>query len=464
MFRSLSLVNYRLWFAGALVSNIGTWMQRTAQDWLVLTDLTDDDATALGITMALQFAPPILMVPVTGLIADRFDRRRLLMVTQLSMGLLGLALGLLVLTDTVELWMVYVFALLLGVAAAIDAPVRQSFVSELVPPGHLTNAVSLNSASFNGARLVGPAVAGVLIATIGTGWVFMINAGSFAAVLLSLRFIRVAQLELKPVVSRAKGQIREGFRYVRDRPDLVVVFVMVFVIGTFGLNFAIFTSTMASVEFGTDASGFGLLSSCIAVGSLAGALLSARRERPRWRVLIAAALAFGVTCLVSALMPSYWSFAAVLVAVGLSSITLMTTANATVQLTTAPRMRGRVMALYMAVFTGGTPLGAPVVGWVADVAGPRWAIGVAAASGFVAAAVAVVWLIRGRHLRVHRVLPDDPAVATGALPVVGAGRFHYTLQHDGDAAGQTAARERAAREQAARDLGLDEGTATDRPT
>nr|BFF16364.1 hypothetical protein GCM10025699_76670 [Microbacterium flavescens] len=234
---------------------------------------------------------------------------------------------------------------------------RQSFVSELVPPGHLTNAVSLNSASFNGARLIGPAVAGVLIATIGTGWVFLINAGSFAAVLLSLRFIRVAQLQLKPAVSRAKGQIREGFRYVRERPDLVVVFVMVFVIGTFGLNFAIFTSTMASVEFGTDASGFGLLSSCIAVGSLVGALLSARREQPRWRVLVAAAFAFGVTCLVSALMPSYWSFAAVLVTVGLSSITLMTTANATVQLTTAPRMRGRVMALYMAVFTGGTPSG-----------------------------------------------------------------------------------------------------------
>lgn len=262
----------------------------------------------------------------------------------------------------------------------------------------------------------------MLIAGVGTGWVFVINAASFAAVLLSLRFIRVAELQLKPVVSRARGQIREGFRYVRERPDLVVVFVMVFVIGTFGLNFAIFTSTMARVEFGTDATGFGLLSSCIAVGSLVGALLSARRDRPRWRVLVAAALAFGVTCLVSALMPTYWSFAAVLVAVGLSSITLMTTANATVQLTTAPRMRGRVMALYMAVFTGGTPLGAPVVGWVADVAGPRWAIGVAAASG----SSPPPWLSSGWCADAARassapIRPPDPRTGAcrGARPSVG---------------------------------------------
>jgi len=416
MFRSLGVPNYRLWFGGALVSNTGTWMQATAQDWLVLTDLTDHDATAVGITMALQFAPPILLVPVTGLIADRFDRRRLLMLTQATMAVLGLGLGLLVLTGLVQLWMVWGFALLLGTANAVDAPIRQAFVSELVPREQLTNAVGLNSASFNGARLLGPAVAGVLIASIGTGWVFVINAASFAAVLLSLAAIRVSQLVAKPKVSRAKGQIRDGFRYVRGRPDLLVVFVMVFVIGTFGLNFPIFTSTMASVSFGVDASGFGLLSSCIAVGSLAGALLAARRERPRFRVLVLASASFGVTCAVAALMPSYWSFAAVLVTVGLSSITLMTTANSTVQLGTAPEMRGRVMALYMAIFTGGTPLGAPLVGWVADAAGPRWALGVGAASGVVAAGVAVTWLVRSQHLRVHRV-PEA--------------RFRFTIDHDG---------------------------------
>ena len=418
MFRSLGLFNYRLWFGGALVSNTGTWMQSTAQDWIVLTHLTDHDATAVGITMALQFAPPILLVPVTGLIADRFDRRRMLMLTQGVMGLLGLALGILVLTNVATLWMVWGFALLLGTANAIDAPIRQSFVSELVPPTHLSNAVSLNSASFNGARLVGPAVAGVLIASVGSGWVFVINAGSFLAVLASLTFIRTAQLQLKPKVSRAKGQIREGFRYVKGRPDLVVIFVMIFIIGTFGLNFPIFTSTMASVEFGVDASGFGLLSSCIAVGSLAGALLSARRERPRMRILVLASISFGVTCTVAAVMPTYWSFAAVLVTVGLSSITLMTTANGTVQLTAAPEMRGRVMALYMAIFTGGTPLGAPIVGWVANTFGPRYAIGVAAAAGFAAAAIAIAWLIRSQHLRVARVADA---------------RFRFAVSHDGDA-------------------------------
>ncbi|TWX34531.1 MFS transporter [Frigoribacterium sp. ACAM 257] len=453
MFRSLGLYNYRLWFGGALVSNTGTWMQATAQDWLVLTHLTDHDATAVGITMALQFAPPILLVPVTGLIADRFDRRRMLMLTQGTMALLGLALGLLVLTDVAQLWMVWVFALLLGTVNAIDAPIRQSFVSELVPPGHLSNAVSLNSASFNGARLLGPAVAGVLIASVGTGWVFLINAASFAAVLLSLRFIRVSQLQHKPPVSRAKGQIREGFRYVKGRPDLLVVFTMIFVIGTFGLNFPIFTSTMASVEFGVDASGFGLLSSCIAVGSLTGALLSARRERPRMRVLVLAAASFGVTCTVAALMPSYWTFAAVLVAVGLSSITLMTTANSTVQLSTAPEMRGRVMALYMAIFTGGTPLGAPIVGWVADTAGPRWAIGVGAAAGFVAAGIAVVWLVRRQHLRVRRVAPVAAAADAGVVRRI-APRLvpHFTVEHDGD--GGRPARDR--RDEAAAVLAADE--------
>ncbi len=414
-FRSLGVFNYRLWFGGALVSNTGTWMQSTAQDWVVLTQLTDHDATALGITMALQFLPPILMIPITGLIADRYDRRKMLMLTQGALGTLGLALGILVVTGLVQLWMVWGFALLLGIVQAIDAPIRQSFVSELVTPENLSNAVSLNSASFNGARLIGPAVAGVLIATVGSGWVFLLNAASFGAVLASLRFIRVDQLQFKPTVKRAKGQIKEGFRYVRGRPDLVVVFVMIFIIGTFGMNFPIFTSTMATQEFGVGASGFGLLTSAVAVGSLSGALLSARRERPRMRVLVLASISFGVTCAIAAVMPTYWTFALVLVAVGLSSITLMTTANGTVQLGAAPQMRGRVMALYMAIFTGGTPIGAPIVGWIANTFGPRAAMGVGAGAGFAAAAVAIVWLVRAQHLRLrHR---DG---------------LHFAVRHDGD--------------------------------
>jgi MFS family permease len=441
MFSSLKVFNYRLWFGGALVSNTGTWMQSTAQDWLVLTHLTNHNATALGVTMALQFLPPILMIPITGLIADRYDRRRMLMLTQASLGTLGLALGILVVTNLVQLWMVWGFALLLGIVQAIDAPIRQSFVSELVPGSKLTNAVSLNSASFNGARLIGPAVAGVLIASVGTGWVFLINAATFLAVLTSLKFIRVGQLQSKPKIPRAKGQIKEGFRYVKGRPDLVVIFVMIFIIGTFGMNFPIYTSTMATGAFGVGASGFGLLTSAVAVGSLAGALLSARRERPRMRVLVLAAAAFGVTLTVAALMPTYWSFAAVLVVVGLSSITLMTTANGIVQLSAAPEVRGRVMALYMAIFTGGTPIGAPIVGWVANTFGPREAIGVGAAAGFVAAGVAITWMIRSQHLRLRH---DDG--------------LHFHVRHDGDGMPATASIA-VQREEAAAELATEESLA-----
>lgn len=441
MFSSLKVFNYRLWFGGALVSNTGTWMQSTAQDWLVLTHLTNHNATALGVTMALQFLPPILMIPITGLIADRYDRRRMLMLTQASLGTLGLALGILVVTNLVQLWMVWGFALLLGIVQAIDAPIRQSFVSELVPGSKLTNAVSLNSASFNGARLIGPAVAGVLIASVGTGWVFLINAATFLAVLTSLKFIRVGQLQSKPKIPRAKGQIKEGFRYVKGRPDLVVIFVMIFIIGTFGMNFPIYTSTMATGAFGVGASGFGLLTSAVAVGSLAGALLSARRERPRMRLLVLAAAAFGVTLTVAALMPTYWSFAAVLVVVGLSSITLMTTANGIVQLSAAPEVRGRVMALYMAIFTGGTPIGAPIVGWVANTFGPREAIGVGAAAGFVAAGVAITWMIRSQHLRLRH---DDG--------------LHFRVRHDGDGMPATASIA-VQREEAAAELATEESLA-----
>ncbi|NYG97805.1 MFS transporter [Schumannella luteola] len=401
MFRSLGVANYRLWFGGAMVSNVGTWMQRTAQDWIVLTKLTDHDAAAVGVTMALQFGPQLLLVPVSGLIADRFDRRRLLFVTQALMGLLALGLGLITVFGVAQLWMVYSFAFGLGVVAAIDAPARQTFVSELVGDDQLPNAVALNSASFNGARMIGPAVAGVLIALIGSGWVFLLNAGTFAATLLAIALLRTDQLRPAKRAAARRGQIRDGFRYVRGRPDILVVFAMIFLVGTFGLNFPIFTSTMASVEFGAGADAFGLLSSILAIGSVTGALLSARRDRPRLRYAVIASLGFGVTCTVAALMPNYWAFAAVLITVGLSSITLMTSANAYVQTTTSPIMRGRVMALYMAIFAGGTPIGAPLVGWVANAFGPRWALGVAAASGFAAVIVALWWMRRAKDLRVN---------------------------------------------------------------
>lgn len=404
IFRSLSIYNYRLYFGGALISNVGTWMQRTAQDWIVLTKLTNHDAAAVGITMALQFGPQLLLMPVSGLIADRVNRRKLLMVTQIIMGLLGLGLGIIVLLNVATLWEVYLFALGLGITAAIDAPVRQTFISELVTEKSIANAVGLNSASFNGARLIGPAIAGVLIASIGSGWVFVINAGTFAATLLALGLMRVDELQPSPKAGRKRGQIHAGWKYVGSRSDIVVILVMVFLVGTFGFNFPIFTSTMA-VAFHQGADGFGILSSVMAIGSVLGALLAARRDVPRIRVVTLAAAGFGISTLAAALMPSYWTFAAVLVVVGLSSLTMMTSANAYVQTTTTPAMRGRVMALYMAIFAGGTPIGAPLVGWIANIAGPRWAVGVAAASGLAAAGVALGWMIVAGKLRLHR----DPA-------------------------------------------------------
>jgi MFS family permease len=407
MFRSLAGLNYRIWFAGALVSNVGTWMQRTAQDWIVLTELTHNNATAVGVTMAMQFGPQIVLLPVTGWATDHFDRRKLLMCTQAAMGVLGALLGIMTVTGVVQLWHVYVFALLLGVAAAFDAPARQTFVGELVDKRNLSNAVAPNSASFNAARTIGPAVAGLLTAVVGAGWVFLINAISFAAVLISLQLMRRDQLNPQIRSTKRAGLI-EGFRYVRHRPDLIVIFVMVFLIGTFGLNFPIFTSTMASTVFHRGAGQFGVLSSIMAVGSVIGALLSARREKPRVSLLFAGALMFGVGCFIAAIMPDFWLFGAALALIGLFSQTLMTTANGTVQLATDPAVRGRVMAIYMAIFMGGTPIGAPIVGWVADAMGPRWGLGVGAASGIVAGGVGVYYLVRYRGLRV-RVLRGRPA-------------------------------------------------------
>ncbi|MCU1514910.1 MAG: integral rane efflux protein, partial [Microbacteriaceae bacterium] len=337
----------------------------------------------------------------SGLVADRFDQRKVLMTTQGVMGVLGLALGILTVSGAVQLWQVYVFAALLGCAAAFDAPARQTFVSQLVGGTNLSNAVALNSASFSTARMIGPAVAGLLTAVVGAGWVFLINAASFGAVLISLAFLRVGEMRAAPRVERKRGNLVGGFRYVRSRPDIVLILVIVFIIGTFGVNYAIYIATMATVVFHAGAAEFGILSSMLAIGSVAGALLSARRDRPRLRFLFGSSAVFAVGCTLAALAPEYWTFAAALVVIGIASQTIMTTANSSVQLSTPPALRGRVMAIYMAIFMGGTPLGAPFVGWVANEFGPRWSLGVGAASGVVAAAIGVGWMVRHHHLRLH---------------------------------------------------------------
>lgn len=403
MFRSLKGRNYRIWFAGALLSNVGGWMQSTAQNWVVLTELSENNASAVGVTMALQFGPQLLLVPFSGAVADKFDRRKVLMVTQSLLMLCAAALGVLLVTGTAELWHVYGFALGLGIINAFDSTSRQAFVSDLVSGDQISNAIALNSASFNSARLVGPAVAGILIAAVGSGWVFIINAVSFFAVLIALTFIKPAPRHAEPE-QPSTGQLRQlvaGFTYVRHRQDLLVIFLMVFVLGAFSMNFPIIASTMA-VEFGRDATDYGLLYSMLAIGSLTGALLVARRPAPRMRAVIAAAGGVGLVSVVGAFMPSFWAFAGSLVFLGFSTATLLTTANGFVQTTAAPHVRGRVIALYVAVLMGGTPLGAPLVGAAADSMGARSTLIISGIAGMVAFLVGAVWLVTARKLRVHR--------------------------------------------------------------
>ncbi|MCS4276571.1 MFS family permease [Mycetocola sp. BIGb0189] len=401
MFRSLSGYNYRLWFIGALVSNVGTWMQSTTQNWVVLTDLTHNDAVAVGVTMSLQFGPQLLLVPVSGWIADRFDRRKILLCTQSALALLGLSLGLLLILGHPQLWHLYLFALLLGLVNAIDAPARQTFVSDLVDEHNMSNAVALNAASFNAARMLGPAVAGLLIVAVGSGWVFVINAFTFLAMIAVLNKLRLNELRKRPKRASRGGQLGAGFRYVKGRPDLVVIFVIVLLVGAFGLNFPIFASTMA-VEFGEGAGEYGLLSSILAIGSLTGALLAARRPRARMRVVILAAGGFGLSAALCAVMPSYPTFAAATILMGFSSVSMLTTANGYVQTTTDAGMRGRVMALYMAILMGGTPVGAPIIGAIANAWGPRLALLVAGSVSVLASLIGLAWMVFARNLRIHR--------------------------------------------------------------
>ncbi|MHA7303680.1 MFS transporter [Arthrobacter sp. TMN-49] len=402
MFRALKVFNYRLWVTGALVSNIGTWMQRVAQDWLVLTVLTNHSGTAAGITTGLQFLPIVFLGPYAGLLGDRVNKRKLLLITQTAMGLCALLLGVLVVTGAVQLWHVYVLATLLGVASAFDAPSRQAFVSEVVTQVDIPNAVALNSASFNLARLAGPGVAGLVIALVGTGPAFLINAASFAAVIISLWRMRTHELIPAVRVPRAKGQIREGFAYIRHRPDLMMIMVLVFLVATFGMNFQITNALMATTVFQVGPGEYGLLGSVMAIGTLAAALLAARRKTMRMLYIVGGALAFGVTVGVAAFMPSFVLYAIALVPVGLASLTFMNACNTTVQLTTDSAMRGRVLAVYMVVMQGGTPIGAPLVGWIATEFGARWSLGMGAVVAVLAGLAALIMLNRRNNVTLRQ--------------------------------------------------------------
>jgi MFS family permease len=382
-FRAFRNRNYRLYAAGGVVSNTGTWIQRIAQDWLVLVLHHGSPAqasTALGITTGLQFLPVLLLSPYAGLVADRMAKRRLLQLTQAWMGIWSGVLAVLAITGVVESWMVFAVAFVFGIGSAFDAPARQSFVSEMVGADDLSNAVGLNSASFNLARIIGPAVSGGMIAALGggiavTGWVIMINAVSYLAVIGALQAMRDEELIDNPRAARGKGMVRDGVRYVRNRPDLMMVLTAGFFAGTFGMNFQMTSALMATQVFHKGAGEYGLLGTTLAVGSLTGALLGARRVgRPRPRLVILAGLAFGGVEIVLGLMPTYLTFACLTPLLGLTLLTMLNAANTTVQLSTAPTMRGRVMALYMMLVMGGTPVGAPIVGWVGATFGARWTL------------------------------------------------------------------------------------------
>jgi MFS family permease len=427
MFRALRVRNFRIYASANLVSLTGTWMQRIGQDWLVL-QLSHDSGIALGLITALQFGPSLLLSMYGGVLADRYAKRRVLLVTQALMGVLALLLGILVATGSVALWHVFILAVGLGSVSAIDAPVRQSFVSEMVGPALLTNAVSLNSTIFNGARLVGPSIAGLLIGASGgdTAPAFFVNAASFAFTIAALAGMRATELLPSPPVARAKGQLRAGLAYTWAHPDLVLAMALALVLGTFGFNYQVTIALMSREVFHLGAEAFGLLSTAFAVGSLSGALLSTRRSvRPRQRFLVISAVVFGLLTVVAGLMPSYLTFAAMLVPTGAAALVFSVANNSFVQLGVDPQMRGRVMALYFMCFLGGTPVGAPLIGWISEHLGAPWGLILGGGVCVVAGGGAAAFLARGRRVRLDaglapprlqlRVGPRRTAV--GPIPV-----------------------------------------------
>lgn len=409
-FASLKIHNYRIFFMGAVVSNTGTWMQRIAQDWLVHT-LTGS-AAAVGMTIALQFLPMLLFGLYGGVLADRVDKRKLLICTQASMGVTGLVLAALTLSGNVEVAHVYALAFILGVVTVLDNPARQTFVSDMVGPGLLRNAVSLNSANFQTARIVGPAVAGVLITAVGSGYAFLFNGLSFIAPVVGLLLMRTADLNPAERAPRSKGQLREGLRYVGSRPELLWPIVLVGFIGSFGFNFPIWVVAFTDRIFDAGAGTYGVLNALMAVGSLTGALIAARWGASRTRWTVASAGLFGTLLMVLAGAPTLWVFGALLIPTGLVGMTFMISGNTSLQLASDPAMRGRVISLYMMVFLGGTPFGGPLMGWLTDSYGPRVALVLAGAICATAALGVAMALGRVGGLRLQvRLRRGEPLLA-----------------------------------------------------
>jgi MFS family permease len=393
-FSSLHIRNFRLFLVGQLISMTGTWMQTVALGWLVLT--MTNSGVAVGVTLALQFGPILLGGLWGGLLADRFDKRRILIRTQSAAGIVATALFAISISEIATLPMIFFLTFLLGCVTAIDNPARQSFVTEMVGPDHVTNAVSLNSAVFNASRIIGPAFAAVVIATIGLPWAFLFNGLSFAGVIAAMFLMDPSALHREPPVQRGRGQLRAGLRYVWVKPELRYTVLLVAVVATLGLNFSVVLPLMARFVFDKGAETFGVLTSAMAAGALTGALVSAARTRPTRRLLLGSAAAFGALTISAAAAPTLSVLTLLLPFVGAASITFIATANATLQLNSGSAMRGRVMALHGLVFLGSTPLGGPLIGWISEEFGARAGLAVGGAATLVAAVGLAALLRRGK--------------------------------------------------------------------
>ncbi|TQF74959.1 MFS transporter [Rhodococcus spelaei] len=412
-FSSLTVPNYRLYFSGQAVSMIGTWMQTVAQSWLVL-QLTGS-GTALGLVVALQTLPVLLLGPYGGVVADRVDKRRLMIALQSMMGVLALVLGLLTVTDTVALWQVYVLAFLLGLNNCFENPARQAFVLEMVGPEHLHNAVSLNSVLVNAARAIGPAVAGIVIATGGLGICFLLNAVSFVAVVASLIKLDGSALQPSPPAVRSPGQLREGLRYVRRTPTLLVPLLMMALVGCLAYEFQVVLPVVARSTFDADAQVYGFMTAAMGAGAVVGGLYVAARGRTGVPALVVSSTIFGVVIAAAALAPTLWLELVALVLVGAASVSFLSTGNSTLQLEAEPGMRGRVMALWSVAFLGSTPIGGPIAGAVSQQFGGRVGLLMGAAACLVAAGLGAMVLRQAR-----RPAPVDEPVQMAVDPVPGS--------------------------------------------
>ncbi|MCI1749204.1 MAG: MFS transporter [Acidipropionibacterium sp.] len=421
MFASMSIPNYRIFFVGTLMANLGQWIARTAQSWLVLTILTHGNASALGWVTAINFLPILLLTPWAGALADRFPKRRIMVVAQIVLLIDATVLAILVLTGHAQLWMVFMFAGLDGIASSFYSPAMQSFVSEVVPLSQLSNAIGLNSASFNGARLLGPGLAGLLIAAFGVGWVMTINVGLFALFIVSLIMLRSEQLHPAPAPTE-KATVRDGVSYVRGRPDLILLLFIGFMMGTFGFNFNISDAVMATQAFGKGSGEFGLLGSVMGIGAIIAALGAARR-RPRLRYIELALVVYTVSMAAATFAPSYGIFAAWMAPVGWGAVGTTIIANSLVQTSVSPQMRGRVMSFWALVVMGGTPLVSPIVGWLGDAVGPRATVGFGAIFLGLTFVVVTVVVMRNDQIRVH----FDPSRKAPWLRMV---RGHVTVDYE----------------------------------